>query len=61
MSYIIHGQLQDVIDYSSLIKAQANCANNTPIRVVKSRKRFQSKTTSSKSMINRFNIKRLSK
>lgn len=37
-SYILHGLLQDVIDYSMLIKVHANMPCNDPFKVTKSRK-----------------------
>lgn len=37
-SYIIHGMLQDVIDYRRFIEIHANTPYTHPFRVVKSRK-----------------------
>lgn len=59
--YIIHGQLQDVIDYSVLIKFQS-MALNTPVRVKHSKRSvYSNQLSGSKSNIKRLNLKMLKK
>lgn len=59
--YVIHGQLQDVIDYTALIKAQS-LENNRSLRVKQSRRSsYYSKLSGNKSNVKRLNIKMLKK
>lgn len=61
MPYIIHGQFQDVIDYSRLIKEKSEYTGPL-VRVTRARKSSIVKnSTASKSNIKRLNIKKLSK